>query len=951
MAKLTIKDESGTERVHELVDDITTVGRASLNILQITDEKASRHHFRVEKDGERFKLVDLGSTNGTKLNGYKIQSPTYLRKGDVITLGKTTFAYDGPGAAVAPPVSTDTPALSKPVTAPAPEAPPAIQRAPESHPGDTVALEPLKEKVPAEKPAAQPEGPKFVLKVLEGADVGKNYELGNRPLTIGRHNSNTIQIIDDAVSNYHAEINREPIGYVLTDLGSTNGTRVKVKGKPEFEKVVKTPLSAGMQIRCGKTVLEYENVGQPSDQLFGTVALDPEKLAHKLAEPGRGIPMRAVAAVAIILLAGVSFGVYKLVTRGPAPSRPDDPKVAKPDFSNRIANGDFSQGTDDLGNPKSFRVERGCPDVKVAVIADADHNPAPAPTVDPTKADPKPPEPKPRLGLQVTKAGRSPSALTAVETDTSFAVDPAKVYEFGGWLKNDGDGLFGLRMTWIQGDRAVTEHPVVLKDTQEWKERSANLKPPSWATRARAGIFVQGKEGKACFDDLRLTEKPGVEIAPPPSIRFQGIGVNFEGTKGMFAASSGGQRVIEDGMLLLISPDGSAISDLTSAIEPHATQESAKAAMDGRIYDFALQEPVGYKIQAQPGAAGIDLRVAADSPSENASRPQLRFYVVGTVAQGDVEITKGDDSTERMTGSDPDKSLPAVKELLFNSGKSPQFDLMFAKPAQVEIKREGVRRKITIQFKGEVQFAMGPESVAAKQGMQAAIDDLQRSADARKWGEAFAKAQKVADAFAVRYPQARDAVSAVNDKLDKQLKADKEEVKTAMDALNLTKNEAAATSAKDLINRQQVSWAAHPYSQELNTKLALIDEFIKTVQNTEGEKKAEADYKKAEQYFNIKQYEIAAAYARNMLKDEAIKATKAGAKAKDLLTKCEAQIVKNREIVDLDSRLRAKTKNYIAAQDYKGAIEAIEKDKEYQDHAKDLEAINQLLADWKKKLQ
>ncbi|MCY3024039.1 MAG: FHA domain-containing protein [Planctomycetota bacterium] len=127
--------------------------------------------------------------------------------------------------------------------------------------------------------------------MLEGVNVGQVYELGTRPMTLGRHPSNTVQLTDEAASSYHAEIAREPIGYVLTDLGSTNGTRVCAKGKAEFEKIVKTPLSVGIRVKVGKTVLQFDNIGKPieDEALFGTVALEPDKLEQKLAtEPSSG---------------------------------------------------------------------------------------------------------------------------------------------------------------------------------------------------------------------------------------------------------------------------------------------------------------------------------------------------------------------------------------------------------------------------------------------------------------------------------------------------------------------------------------------------------------------------------------------------------------------------------------------------------------------------------------
>ncbi|MCY3024038.1 MAG: FHA domain-containing protein [Planctomycetota bacterium] len=119
MAKLTITDNSGKERIHELVDDVTTIGRASSNIIQVADEKASRQHFRVEKAGERFRLVDLGSTNGTRLNGVKLQGQVLLRPGDKLSVGKTVFLFEDPNAPVMPP----PPPPPQEAQAPAPSAP------------------------------------------------------------------------------------------------------------------------------------------------------------------------------------------------------------------------------------------------------------------------------------------------------------------------------------------------------------------------------------------------------------------------------------------------------------------------------------------------------------------------------------------------------------------------------------------------------------------------------------------------------------------------------------------------------------------------------------------------------------------------------------------------------------------------------------------------------------
>lgn len=64
------------------------------------------------------------------------------------------------------------------------------------------------------------------IKVLHGADRGRVYEAIQPPLTIGREEGNDIQLNDERVSRCHLKIQRDNDRLVLTDLDSTNGTKV-----------------------------------------------------------------------------------------------------------------------------------------------------------------------------------------------------------------------------------------------------------------------------------------------------------------------------------------------------------------------------------------------------------------------------------------------------------------------------------------------------------------------------------------------------------------------------------------------------------------------------------------------------------------------------------------------------------------------------------------------------
>ncbi|TWU65678.1 MULTISPECIES: FHA domain-containing protein [Crateriforma] len=64
------------------------------------------------------------------------------------------------------------------------------------------------------------------IKILHGADRGRVYEEVQLPMTIGREEGNDIQLNDERVSRCHLKIQRDNDRLVLTDLDSTNGTKV-----------------------------------------------------------------------------------------------------------------------------------------------------------------------------------------------------------------------------------------------------------------------------------------------------------------------------------------------------------------------------------------------------------------------------------------------------------------------------------------------------------------------------------------------------------------------------------------------------------------------------------------------------------------------------------------------------------------------------------------------------
>ena len=87
--------------------------------------------------------------------------------------------------------------------------------------------------------------------VLEGVDKGRVYRNMPVPVTIGREEGNAVRLNDERVSRYHAKIQTEDGDVILTDLDSTNGTRVNGAA------IQIRRLRAGDQVSIGRTLLLY----------------------------------------------------------------------------------------------------------------------------------------------------------------------------------------------------------------------------------------------------------------------------------------------------------------------------------------------------------------------------------------------------------------------------------------------------------------------------------------------------------------------------------------------------------------------------------------------------------------------------------------------------------------------------------------------------------------------
>lgn len=84
----------GLETEYEIDSAAVTIGRGPANDISLADDFASSFHARVEARADGVWIEDTGSTNGTQVNGARIDTATKLQPGDLIRIGGTDFRFE-----------------------------------------------------------------------------------------------------------------------------------------------------------------------------------------------------------------------------------------------------------------------------------------------------------------------------------------------------------------------------------------------------------------------------------------------------------------------------------------------------------------------------------------------------------------------------------------------------------------------------------------------------------------------------------------------------------------------------------------------------------------------------------------------------------------------------------------------------------------------------------------
>ncbi|MCA1727297.1 MAG: DUF3662 and FHA domain-containing protein, partial [Actinobacteria bacterium] len=91
-AELVLVANGGSAQTYKLDRDVISLGRMNDCDIVLEDTGASRKHAEVRRDGDRFVVADLGSTNGTLVNEATV-TERELEEGDRITIGRTVLEF------------------------------------------------------------------------------------------------------------------------------------------------------------------------------------------------------------------------------------------------------------------------------------------------------------------------------------------------------------------------------------------------------------------------------------------------------------------------------------------------------------------------------------------------------------------------------------------------------------------------------------------------------------------------------------------------------------------------------------------------------------------------------------------------------------------------------------------------------------------------------------------
>jgi ABC transport system ATP-binding/permease protein len=281
MFKLVICDDEGKTTIVPVIRDEITIGRKEGNTIRLTDRNVSRRHARLVREEAEFRIEDLGSLCGTKVNGEVVKSGSKLvSTGDQVVIGDYNLS-------IRTDVSASVPLGRQ------------MEAGQEAGIGKVV--------------------PHGRLVMLTDPTPGQEIDLTANLYVIGRSEEANCQINDPSISRAHARMDGDEGKWTISDLDSINGIQINGQKKDDYV------LKAGDVIELGTVRMRFVAPGEPYEfKPEDKVAAGEPKATVKPARSRMPLVLGA-AGILIVAAAAVAF----LALRGPGASGTGDSSVAK----------------------------------------------------------------------------------------------------------------------------------------------------------------------------------------------------------------------------------------------------------------------------------------------------------------------------------------------------------------------------------------------------------------------------------------------------------------------------------------------------------------------------------------------------------------------------------------------------------------------------------------------
>lgn len=284
MLKLIIEDDEGRKTVVPFVREEITIGRQEGNTIRLTERNVSRRHARLLRQNGRVVVEDLGSSNGTRINGERISGQSAIKDGDLLQIGDYDLALQNEAALAASKAAPSTAASTRPTL----PATPALRGGSDepSDPGTEAETELEAPVGETSGPTASADGRRHSTSIIRMDQVeatrsrkveelnasqaprlivvsselkGQEFSCLRTEMRVGRTDDNDIVIDHRSLSRTHAKIVREDNGeWRVIDMQSANGMTIN------GESYAQATLNAGDIIELGHVKLRFAGPGEAS---------------------------------------------------------------------------------------------------------------------------------------------------------------------------------------------------------------------------------------------------------------------------------------------------------------------------------------------------------------------------------------------------------------------------------------------------------------------------------------------------------------------------------------------------------------------------------------------------------------------------------------------------------------------------------------------------------------